>query len=94
VELYILPFEGPDPHARTGAVATRGERMARALADLGLEIRPRFVRDADPSGREQPGDLQLHPWAQWVVCHHPRGGDDGEEGGLLQRRALQSPMQP
>ncbi|TFG91438.1 MAG: glycosyltransferase family 1 protein [Myxococcales bacterium] len=50
MQFHLLSFEGPDPYARAGGIATRVEGLARALADLGLETHLWFIGDPDLPG--------------------------------------------
>src|SRR5262245_2859735 len=80
MQFHVLSFEGPDPYARAGGLATRVEGLAGTLADLGFETHLWFVGDPDLPGHETRGSLHLHRWAQWVCRFHPRGVYDGEHG--------------
>jgi hypothetical protein len=44
-QFHILSFEGPDPYARAGGIATRITGLARALAGAGHETHLWFVGD-------------------------------------------------
>lgn len=79
MQFHILSFEGPDPYARAGGLATRVEGLAQALAELRFETHLWFVGDPDLPGHEDQGDLHLHRWAQWMSRHHPNGVYDGED---------------
>jgi glycosyltransferase involved in cell wall biosynthesis len=76
---HFLSFEGPDPYARAGGVASRVCGLAQTLADLGYETHLWFVGDPDLPGEERRGRLHLHRWCQWISRHHPLGVYDGEE---------------
>jgi len=80
MQFHILSFEGPDPYARAGGLATRVEGLAETLAGLGSETHLWFVGDPDLPGHEVRGALHFHRWAQWVSQYHPGGVYDGEEG--------------
>jgi glycosyltransferase involved in cell wall biosynthesis len=80
VQFHVLSFEGPDPYARVGGLATRIEGLTETLAALGLETHLWFVGDPEKPGYESDGLLHLHRWAQWVSRHHPEGVYDGELG--------------
>ena len=80
MQFHILSFEGPDPYARAGGLATRVEGLAETLAGLGSETHLWFVGDPDLPGHEVRGALHLHRWVQWVSRYHPGGVYDGEEG--------------
>lgn len=80
MQFHILAFEGPDPYARAGGLATRVQGLAEALAGAGSETHLWFVGDPQLPGHEVRGALHLHRWAQWVSRHHPGGVYDGEHG--------------
>jgi glycosyltransferase involved in cell wall biosynthesis len=80
MQFHVLSFEGPDPYARVGGLATRIEGLTETLAGLGLETHLWFVGDPEKPGHESDGLLHLHRWAQWVSRHHPEGVYDGELG--------------
>jgi glycosyltransferase involved in cell wall biosynthesis len=76
---HILSFEGPDPYARAGGIASRIVGLAQALAESGFETHLWFVGDPDLPGNERCQQLRLHRWCQWISCYHPAGVYDGEE---------------
>lgn len=76
---HILSFEGPDPYARAGGIASRIVGLAQALADNGFETHLWFVGDPDLPGHEMRQQLWLHRWCQWISRHHPAGVYDGED---------------
>ena len=80
MQFHVLSFEGPDPYARVGGLATRVEGLTETLATLGLETHLWFVGDPDEPGHESRGLLHLHRWTQWVSRFHQRGVYDGEWG--------------
>jgi len=80
MQFHVLSFEGPDPYARAGGLASRVEGLAEHLARLGFETHLWFVGDPDRPGHEQRGLLHLHRWCQWISQHHPGGVYDGETG--------------
>jgi glycosyltransferase involved in cell wall biosynthesis len=80
MQFHVLSFEGPDPYARAGGLASRVEGLVEALADLGHETHLWFVGDPGRPGHETRGALQLHRWCQWISAYHPGGVYDGEEG--------------
>ena len=80
VQFHVLSFEGPDPYARAGGIATRVEGLTEALAGLGFETHLWFIGDPDLPGHETRGNLRLHRWAQWVSRYHPAGVYEGEFG--------------
>jgi glycosyltransferase involved in cell wall biosynthesis len=77
---HILSFEGPDPYARAGGIASRIGGLATALADVGFETHLWFVGDPDRPGEERAGKLLLHRWCQWISRYHGGGVYDGEDG--------------
>jgi glycosyltransferase involved in cell wall biosynthesis len=79
-QFHVLSFEGPDPYARAGGLATRVTGLTRALADNGYETHLWFVGDPYLAGHETLGQLKLHRWCQWISRHHPAGVYDGDEG--------------
>jgi glycosyltransferase involved in cell wall biosynthesis len=80
MQFHVLSFEGPDPYARVGGLATRIEGLIETLAELGFETHLWFVGDPDQPGHEERGLLHLHRWAQWMSRYHPGGVYDGELG--------------
>lgn len=76
---HLLSFEGPDPYARAGGVASRVSGLADSLAAFGFETHLWFVGDPDLPGHEQRGHLHLHRWCQWISRYHPGGVYAGEE---------------
>jgi glycosyltransferase involved in cell wall biosynthesis len=80
VQFHVVSFEGPDPYARAGGLASRVEGLALALAQRGHESHLWFVGDPGRPGHETRGSLHLHRWCQWISAHHPLGVYDGEVG--------------
>ena len=80
VQFHLLSFEGPDPYARAGGIASRITGLAEALAQAELPTHLWFVGDPDAPGHETRGNLRLHRWCQWISRYHPGGVYDGEEG--------------
>jgi glycosyltransferase involved in cell wall biosynthesis len=80
MQFHVLSFEGPDPYARVGGLATRIEGLTETLAALGLETHLWFVGDPEAPGHESRGLLHLHRWTQWVSRYHQRDVYDGEWG--------------
>ncbi len=80
MQFHVLSFEGPDPYARAGGLASRIEGLTETLAALGFETHLWFVGDPDAPGHETRGKLHLHRWGQWISRHHPGGVYDGECG--------------
>jgi glycosyltransferase involved in cell wall biosynthesis len=80
LQIHLLSFEGPDPYARAGGIASRVTGLARALADHGIDTHLWFVGDPDLPGQEQHDQLHLHRWCQWISRYHRGGVYDGEEG--------------
>jgi len=79
-QIHVLSFEGPDPYARAGGIASRISGLAAALAEGGLETHLWFVGAPDEPGHERHGGLHLHRWCQWISRYHPDGVYDGEDG--------------
>ena len=80
MEFHVLSFEGCDPYARAGGIASRVTGLVEALASRGFETHLWFVGDPELPGHETRENLTLHRWCQWISRHHPRGVYDGEEG--------------
>jgi hypothetical protein len=80
LQFHILSFEGPDPYAQAGGIASRVTGLAQALADAGFDTHLWFVGGPERPGHETHDALQLHRWCQWISCYHPAGVYDGEEG--------------
>jgi glycosyltransferase involved in cell wall biosynthesis len=78
-QFHLLSFEGPDPYARAGGLASRVDGLARALVSLGFETHLWFVGDPDLPGQEERGGVRLHRWCQWLSRFHPHGVYDGED---------------
>jgi hypothetical protein len=78
MQFHVLSFEGPDPYAFVGGLATRIEGLTETLAERGFETHLWFIGDPDRPGEEKSGLLHLHRWAQWMSRHHPGGVYDGE----------------
>lgn len=78
MQFHVLSFEGPDPYAFVGGLATRIEGLTATLAELGFETHLWFIGDPDRPGEEESGLLHLHRWAQWMSRHHAGGVYDGE----------------
>ena len=80
IEFHILSFEGPDPYARAGGIASRINGLMHALVREGFETHLWFVGDPNLPAVEQVGGLTLHRWCQWLSNYHPAGVYDGEDG--------------
>ena len=79
IQWHILSFEGPDPYARAGGIASRIVGLAQALAESGFGTHLWFVGDPDLPGNDMCRQLRLHRWCQWISRYHPAGVYDGEE---------------
>jgi glycosyltransferase involved in cell wall biosynthesis len=80
MQFHVLSFEGPDPYARVGGLASRAVGLVEALADLGYDTHLWFVGDPELPGHESLRRcLHLHRWCQWLSSYHPGGVYDGEE---------------
>jgi len=80
MQFHVLAFEGPDPYARAGGIASRVTGLTQALAAMGFETHLWFVGDAHLPGHATRDQLRLHRWCQWISRYHPLGVYDGEEG--------------
>jgi glycosyltransferase involved in cell wall biosynthesis len=80
MQFHLLSFEGPDPYATAGGIASRMTGLAQALAGAGCETHLWFVGDPDLPGHETHDQLRLHRWCQWISRYHRAGVYDGEEG--------------
>jgi glycosyltransferase involved in cell wall biosynthesis len=78
-QFHVISFEGPDPYASAGGIATRVSGLTRALADTGFDTHLWFVGDPDLPGVETQGRLTLHRWCQWISHYHRGGVYEGEE---------------
>jgi glycosyltransferase involved in cell wall biosynthesis len=79
VQFHVVSFEGPDPYACAGGIASRITGLTQALAELGLDTHLWFIGDPALPGHERRGALTLHRWCQWISTHHAGGVYDGEE---------------
>ncbi|HEY7494484.1 MAG TPA: glycosyltransferase family 4 protein, partial [Candidatus Tectomicrobia bacterium] len=79
-QFHLLSFEGPDPYARAGGIASRITGLAQALAAQGLETHLWFIGDPTLPGTERSHQVWLHRWCQWISRYHPAGVYDGEDG--------------
>jgi glycosyltransferase involved in cell wall biosynthesis len=80
IQFHVLSFEGPDPYARAGGLATRVEGLSETLGQLGFETHLWFIGDPAEPGNERRNGVNLHRWAQWISRHHPGGVYEGELG--------------
>jgi glycosyltransferase involved in cell wall biosynthesis len=80
MQFHILSFEGSDPYACAGGLASRINGLVQTLGDIGYDTHLWFVGDPHLPGHEVRGRLQLHRWCQWISQYHPSGVYDGEEG--------------
>jgi glycosyltransferase involved in cell wall biosynthesis len=78
-QFHILSFEGPDPYARAGGLASRADGLSRALVSLGFETHLWFVGDPELPGHEERDGVHLHRWCQWISRGRRAGVYDGEE---------------
>ena len=79
-QFHVLSFEGPDPYARAGGIASRVSGLVDALAGAGVKPHLWFVGDPEQPGHEQRGGVMLHRWCQWISRYHPNGVYANEEG--------------
>jgi glycosyltransferase involved in cell wall biosynthesis len=82
-QFHVLSFEGPDPYARAGGLASRISGLTEALAAAGHETHLWFVGSPYSAGHEANPPLHLHRWCQWISRFHPGGVYDGEDGKHL-----------
>jgi glycosyltransferase involved in cell wall biosynthesis len=80
MQFHVLSFEGPDPYACAGGLASRINGLIHSLAEVGFQTHLWFVGDPQLVGHETQGQLHLHRWCQWISQFHPSGVYDGEEG--------------
>jgi glycosyltransferase involved in cell wall biosynthesis len=80
MQVHILSFEGYDPYACAGGLASRITGLVNSFAEVGYETHLWFVGDPYLPGHEICDGFQLHRWCQWISQYHPRGVYDGEEG--------------
>ena len=73
MQFHVLSFEGPDPYARAGGLASRVDGLTRTLVALGFETHLWFVGDPDLPGHEERHGVHLHRWCQWL-SRGARGG--------------------
>lgn len=90
-DFHVVSFEGPDPYARAGGIASRVTGLSQALADAGARSHLWFVGDPGRPGSEVRDRVHLHRWCQWISAYHPGGVYDGEEGKL---RDLEASLPP
>lgn len=76
---HLLSFEGPDPYARAGGIATRVTGLAESLAQLGHPTSLWFVGDPDLPGSELRAGVRLRRWCQWISRYHPAGVYEAED---------------
>lgn len=79
VQFHVLSFEGPDPYAQAGGIASRITGLTEALAAAGFATHLWFVGDPALPGHERQDQLYLHRWCQWISHYHPGGVYAGEE---------------
>ncbi len=80
MQCHLLSFEGPDPYAEAGGLASRIKGLSHALVNANFETHLWFVGDPQLLGYEMRAGLHLHRWCQWISQYHPVGVYDGEEG--------------
>jgi glycosyltransferase involved in cell wall biosynthesis len=80
MQFHVLSFEGHDPYASAGGLASRINGLVHALSEVGYETHLWFVGDPQLLGHETHDRLHLHRWCQWISQYHPGGVYDGEEG--------------
>jgi glycosyltransferase involved in cell wall biosynthesis len=92
VQFHVLSFEGPDPYAQAGGIASRITGLTQALAAAGFETHLWFIGDPDLSGHETRDQLRLHRWCQWLSRSHPEGVYAGEEAKQVDYAASLPPF--
>lgn len=92
VQFHILSFEGPDPYARAGGIATRITGLANTLGAMGYMPHLWFIGDPHLPGHEVSDGVSLHRWCQWISAHFPNGVYEGEEGKVADYSASLSPF--
>jgi hypothetical protein len=83
MQFHVLSFEGYDPYACAGGLASRINGLVHTLAEVDYETHLWFVGDPQLPGHETQGRLQLHRWCQWISQYHPGGVYEGEEASDL-----------
>lgn len=78
MQIHVIAFEGPDPYAQAGGIATRITGLTRTMADAGFNTHLWFVGDPALPGHELRAGLELHRWCQWLSREYHRGVYDGE----------------
>jgi len=78
MHFHVLSFEGPDPYARAGGLASRIEGLTHALADSGRPVDLWFVGDPAAPAHERREGVGLHRWCQRISARHPEGVYAGE----------------
>src|SRR6266550_2912329 len=85
MQCHLLSFEGPDPYAEAGGLASRIKGLSHALVNANFETHLWFVGDPQLPGYEVSAGLHLHRWCQWISRYHPVGVYDGEEDKVADR---------
>lgn len=80
MQVHLLSFEGPDPYAQAGGIASRITGLARGLAYHGADTHLWFIGDPKLPAEQSQRRITLHRWCQWISRYHPAGVYDGEEG--------------
>jgi hypothetical protein len=60
VQCHILSFEGHDPYAQAGGIATRISGLSACLVEAGIETHLWFVGASDLPGNEISRGAHLH----------------------------------
>lgn len=75
----LLSFEGPDPYATVGGLATRVTDLAGALGAAGIPTTLNFIGDArEPEVERASPNVEYRRWSQRVSALHPGGVYEGE----------------
>jgi hypothetical protein len=72
MQFHLLTFEGPDPYAQAGGIASRVTGLSQALAHAGFATHLWFVGDPALPGHETRDHLHTG-WAR-RCSHRWRGG--------------------
>jgi glycosyltransferase involved in cell wall biosynthesis len=80
VRWIVVSFEGPDPWAQAGGLATRVQGLTEELAHRRFDTTLFFFGDPHrpPTEITADGCLTLHRWGQWLSAIHRGGIYDGE----------------
>jgi glycosyltransferase involved in cell wall biosynthesis len=75
----LLSFEGPDPYATVGGLATRVTDLAGALGAAGVKTTLVFMGDPRKPNTEQASpNVRYRRWSQHISVRYPGGVYEGE----------------